>query len=348
MPQRVNVVRHRSAMHRLSSAVCVRRPLLSPSPMQGFNSPRVQHGSIRRALCIPPQQTPDSILRSKDWNDMPVSTRALWQTLGWDEHNWAHGPNPPSDYRDWEDLSYAEEVAASSLGYTEDTWDSESGNPNGFSSPWNPWNQYRVFFGVVGFLLACMKYEDYMQWKRVELSYEQQSELRELVTKLELPASPADREPARSWRTSWRQATPSQKEEVASKYLQHLLKVFHQLSGRQPYITRERWEQLEQGAHSGPYTSKHDSHAARAVCGTVFSKGGRGMRLCVTDRPTSADANGGLSFRAFATLCTLLASSTQVHPHGTPPPHPMGPHRARRLCNALHAARCSPRRRRAT
>ena len=47
------------------------------------------------------------------------------------------------------------------------------------------------------------------------------------------------------------------------------------------------------------------------MCGAVFSKGGRGMRLCPTDKPTSADAKGGLSFRAFATLCTLLAASKQ-------------------------------------
>ena len=61
---------------------------------------------------------------------------------------------------------------------------------------------------------------------------------------------------------------------------------------------------------------KAPTAATLAVCGAVFSKGGRGFRVAApkngADAPaSSAGAHGGLSFRAFATLCTLLASSTQ-------------------------------------
>ena len=302
----------------LSAVVRVPSRQLVSSPTRSFKSllvsPAFKHGSfapraplsIRRALCVPAQQTPDGIMRSKHWGDMPASTRALWQTLGWNQYNWANGPNPPSDNLDWEELSFAEQAAASALGYSEDTWDEDSGNPYDGEAG----NSHWILAGMGATIVAFSSYLDYRQWKRVELSYEQRVELRKLVTTLELadrPAAGAD--PNRSWLTSWLRAPSSQKEEVADKYLKHLLRVFNQLSGDQPYITRARWEQLEAAA-SREDTGQH-SDAAHAVCGAVFAKGGRGMRLCPTDTPTSADKHGGLSFRAFATLCTLLASSNQ-------------------------------------
>ena len=39
------------------------------------------------------------------------------------------------------------------------------------------------------------------------------------------------------------------------------------------------------------------------------------MRLATGGKPTAAEAHGGLSFRTFATLCTLLASSSQGDVH---------------------------------
>ena len=81
-------------------------------------------------------------------------------------------------------------------------------------------------------------------------------ELRDLVTKLELPEAPADARP--SWLTSWWQAKPSQKEEVAHKRLQHLLRIFNQLSGDMPYITRARWEQMEKMPATSSSTRESD------------------------------------------------------------------------------------------
>ena len=63
-------------------------------------------------------RTSDSVRRSANWHDMDASTQALWQALGWNHHNWARGPNPPSDDLDWVELSGAQQAAASALGYS--------------------------------------------------------------------------------------------------------------------------------------------------------------------------------------------------------------------------------------
>ena len=106
--------------------------------------PALRHTSVRRALRTLPAQTSvadqssdaergertsDGVLRSENWHDMDASTQALWQALGWDRHNWARGPNPPSDDLDWVELSGGQQAAAAALGYSQSTWDHDSGNP---------------------------------------------------------------------------------------------------------------------------------------------------------------------------------------------------------------------------
>ena len=257
-------------------------------------------------------RTLDGVQRSEIWHDMDASTQALWQALGWDRHNWAHGPNPPSDDLDWVELSGAQQAAASALGYSERTWDQDSGNPFGGESSADPMQGplgMAMGLAFIGMPLGAAMLRDHLEMKRVELSYEQRCELRELVTRLELPETP--KKAQSSWLKPWRQAAPRQKEKVADKYLSHLHRVFDRISDHPAYITRARWEELQNNAAS----RGDDSDAARAVCGAVFSKGGRGMRLCPTDKPTRAEAKGALSFRAFATLCTLLAASEQGDVH---------------------------------
>ena len=97
--------------------------------------------------------------------------------------------------------------------------------------------------GLVGMILGAAMLRDHLEMKRVELTHEQRCELRELVTRLELPETP--KKAQCSWLKPWRQAAPRQKEKVADKYLRHLHRVFDRLSDHPAYITRARWEELQ-------------------------------------------------------------------------------------------------------
>ena len=294
------------SMHRLSHIMMRNLGGKLSSMSRHAKSPRVLQAYSHlqlRPLCIYPPRTPDGVVRSKNWDDMAPATRELWAVLGWSSINWARGPNPPSDDLDWEELSEEEQQAASMLGYTEDTWDDESfGNPfntsGGERAEWYD-NPVVPLMGF-GALVALVAWWDEQQWKRVGLSREQKDELRSLVTELDLP-TPATYKGRQTW---FRSATSSQKTEVANAFLRRLLNEFHIISAGKDRITREQWEHFERTYSPDAATSS----ATRAVCGAVFSRGGRGMRLV----PSAASpAEGGLSFRTFATLCTLLASSSQ-------------------------------------
>ena len=54
--------------------------------------------------------------------------------------------------------------------------------------------------------LGAAMLRDHLEMKRVELSHEQRCELRELVTRLELPETP--KKAQSSWLKPWRQAAP--------------------------------------------------------------------------------------------------------------------------------------------
>ena len=196
------------------------RPIVSssrriPTPLSSF-----------RALCT----VPDGILRSKNWHDMPLATRALWSSLGWSASTWSNGPNPPSDSLDWEDLSDEEQQAASMLGYTESTWNNEGfGNPfhgsstEGWSREQGRWDNPiypMIFFGA---LIPLLWWHDEQQWRRVELSAAQKDELRELVTSQDLPNAIKVETRAAGYRDSlllwFRSANEKHKRDVADTYL---------------------------------------------------------------------------------------------------------------------------------
>ena len=209
---------------------------------------------------------------------------------------------------------------------------------------------FAFVFRLIGLAIsALLVYEYDSKYRAVELTTEQKEELRSVIVNLELP----DLEEEKPWVPHlwravpgyrrvfghdgslleggpehnfppWKQASALEKQDVADIYLGHLLDIFHKLSDGKRYITPERWRELEKQKASAAGVDK-PTEATLAVCGAVFSQGGRGMRVGIhpaattaqdAESPsslpaTSAETYGGLSFRTFATLCTLLASSTQ-------------------------------------
>jgi hypothetical protein len=56
------------------------------------------------------------------WNEMTLSERQAWMSLGWTLQRWESNNAPASSSKDWNELTPSEQYYAHQLGYGAHTW----------------------------------------------------------------------------------------------------------------------------------------------------------------------------------------------------------------------------------